>query len=143
MPNLLQPVLNVLRPILPARFRPDIPVVPVVRLSGVIGVVTPLRPGLMLSTIARSLERAFSVRNARAVALVINSPGGSPLSVAPDLFTAPLAGGGKEAAGARLHRGCGGVRRLHDRLCGGRDLRRSVLRRRLDRRRLRRVRLSI
>ena len=78
MPNILQPVLNVLRPILPARFRPDIPVVPVVRLSGVIGVVTPLRPGLMLSTIARSLERAFSVRNARAVALVINSPGGSP-----------------------------------------------------------------
>ena len=78
MPNILQPVLNVLRPILPARFRADIPVVPVVRLSGVIGVVTPLRPGLMLSTVARSLERAFSVRNARAVALVINSPGGSP-----------------------------------------------------------------
>ena len=78
MPNILQPVLNLLRPVLPARFRPDIPVVPVVRLSGVIGVVTPLRPGLMLSTIARSLERAFSVRNARAVALIINSPGGSP-----------------------------------------------------------------
>ena len=54
------------------------PVVPVVRLSGVIGVATPLRPGLMLSTIARSLERAFATRNARAVALVINSPGGSP-----------------------------------------------------------------
>jgi signal peptide peptidase SppA len=53
-------------------------VVPVVRLAGVIGVVTPLRPGIMLSTVARSLERAFSVRNARAVALIINSPGGSP-----------------------------------------------------------------
>jgi signal peptide peptidase SppA len=50
----------------------------VVRLTGVIGVVTPLRPGLMLSTIARSLERAFAVRRARAVALIINSPGGSP-----------------------------------------------------------------
>jgi serine protease SohB len=32
----------------------------------------------MLSTVARALERAFSVRGARAVALVINSPGGSP-----------------------------------------------------------------
>ena len=78
MPDILQPVLNFLRPVIPARFRPDIPVVPVVRLSGVIGVVTPLRPGMMLSTLARSLERAFSVRRARAVALIINSPGGSP-----------------------------------------------------------------
>jgi serine protease SohB len=52
--------------------------VPVVRLAGVIGVVTPLRPGLLLSTISRSLERAFETPRARAVALVINSPGGSP-----------------------------------------------------------------
>lgn len=64
--------------LLPARFRSDMPVVPVVRLSGVIGVSTPLRPGLMISTAAKTLERAFSVRNARAVALLINSPGGSP-----------------------------------------------------------------
>ena len=78
MPNLLTRALDVLRLLVPARFRADIPIVPVVRLSGVIGVATPLRPGLMLSTIARTLERAFSVRNARAVALVINSPGGSP-----------------------------------------------------------------
>ncbi len=78
MPDILKPVLDVLRPVLPARFRPDIPVVPVVRLAGIIGVVTPLRPGMMLSTVARSLDRAFSVRNARAVALIINSPGGSP-----------------------------------------------------------------
>src|SRR5215471_21438750 len=64
--------------LVPRRFRSDIPVVPVVRLTGVIGVVTPLRPGLLLSTIAKSLERAFSTRRAQAVALVINSPGGSP-----------------------------------------------------------------
>ena len=50
-----------------------------VRLSGVIGVVTPLRPGpAAVDGRASSLERAFSVRNARAVALIINSPGGSP-----------------------------------------------------------------
>jgi signal peptide peptidase SppA len=64
---------------LPARFRPGAAVVPVVRLSGVIGAVTPLRPGLTLAGIARMLERAFAVRHAKAVALVINSPGGSPV----------------------------------------------------------------
>jgi serine protease SohB len=71
-------MINLLSRLLPRRFRPDVPVVPVVRLTGVIGVVTPLRPGLLLSTIARSLQRAFEARHARAVALIINSPGGSP-----------------------------------------------------------------
>jgi signal peptide peptidase SppA len=51
----------------------------VVRLAGVIGFSTPLRPGLTLAGIARSLDRAFAVRNAPAVALAINSPGGSPV----------------------------------------------------------------
>src|SRR5476651_2880658 len=78
MPDLLKRPLDFLRRLVPARFRGDIPVVPVVRLSGVIGMGTPLRPGLMLSSVARSLERAFETRNARAVALIINSPGGSP-----------------------------------------------------------------
>jgi serine protease SohB len=85
MPNAVPPssriidrLLGFLLWLVPARFRTDIPVVPVVRLSGIIGVATPLRPGLMLSTTARSLERAFATRNARAVALLINSPGGSP-----------------------------------------------------------------
>src|SRR3954447_22686022 len=64
---------------LPARLRRGAAVVPVVRLSGLIGAVTPLRPGMTLGGIARTLERAFSVRNAKAVALVINSPGGSPV----------------------------------------------------------------
>jgi signal peptide peptidase SppA len=53
--------------------------VPVVRLSGVIGAVTPLRPGMSLAGVAKTLERAFSTKNAKAVALVINSPGGSPV----------------------------------------------------------------
>jgi len=51
----------------------------VVRLSGVIGAVTPLRPGMSLAGVARTLERAFEVKNAKAVALMINSPGGSPV----------------------------------------------------------------
>ena len=67
------------RPLIPRRFRGDIPVVPVVRLSGIIGFSTPLRPGLTLASVARALERAFGQRNAAAVALLINSPGGSPV----------------------------------------------------------------
>src|SRR6195952_3902658 len=64
---------------LPARLRRGTPVVPVVRLSGVIGAVTPLRPGMTLAGVAKMLERAFAMKNARAVAVVINSPGGSPV----------------------------------------------------------------
>jgi signal peptide peptidase SppA len=70
---------ELLRPVTPRRLWGDVAVVPVVRLAGVIGVSTPLRPGLMLASLARQLERAFAVRNARAVALLINSPGGSPV----------------------------------------------------------------
>ena len=54
-------------------------VVPVVRLSGTIGAVTPLRPGLSLSGVSKLLEKAFETKRAKAVALVINSPGGSPV----------------------------------------------------------------
>src|ERR1700676_1795111 len=64
---------------IPARLRRGAAVVPVVRLSGLIGAVTPLRPGITLAGVARTLERAFAVKNAKAVALVINSPGGSPV----------------------------------------------------------------
>jgi len=67
-----------LRPILPKRLR-GVPTVPVVRLAGVIGLSTPLKPGLTLATVARTLERAFRMRGTQAVALVINSPGGSPV----------------------------------------------------------------
>jgi signal peptide peptidase SppA len=63
----------------PARLRPGAAVVPVVRLSGLIGSVTPLRPGMSLAGVARTLERAFAIKNAKAVALLINSPGGSPV----------------------------------------------------------------
>src|ERR1700759_1492210 len=64
---------------IPARLRRGRAVVPVVRLSGLIGAVTPLRPGMSLAGVAKMLERAFSMRNAKAVALLINSPGGSPV----------------------------------------------------------------
>jgi signal peptide peptidase SppA len=68
-----------LKEFIPARLRRGAAVVPVVRLSGTIGAVTPLRPGMSLAGVARTLERAFGTKNAKAVALVINSPGGSPV----------------------------------------------------------------
>lgn len=68
-----------LRHFLPARWRRAAPLVPVVRLTGAIGMATPLRPGLSLANCASALERAFSFKRARAVAIVINSPGGSPV----------------------------------------------------------------
>jgi len=71
--------LGALRPLVPQRFRRDRPVVPVVRLTGIIGFSTPLRPGLSLAGVARTLDRAFAMRRAAAVALAINSPGGSPV----------------------------------------------------------------
>jgi len=65
--------------LLPPSWRGDDPVVPVVRLSGTIGASAPFRPGLNISGVAKLLERAFAVKKAPAVALIINSPGGSPV----------------------------------------------------------------
>ncbi|KAB1069924.1 S49 family peptidase [Methylobacterium soli] len=67
-----------LRALLPRRFRKPRPRVAVVRLSGAIGAVSPLRPGLSIGTVAGSLERAFGMSGLSAVAIVINSPGGAP-----------------------------------------------------------------
>ena len=64
------------RPAIPKRWR-GVPLVPVVRLTGVIGFSTPLRPGLTLAGLARVLDRAFTLGKPKAIALAINSPGGS------------------------------------------------------------------
>ncbi|MBP2228025.1 signal peptide peptidase SppA [Azospirillum agricola] len=58
------------------------PLVSVVRLSGVIGQGGALRPGLTLAGIAPILERAFAPKGQAAVALIVNSPGGSPVQSA-------------------------------------------------------------
>lgn len=73
------PLLDRLRFLLPPRFRRRRIVVPVVRLTGVIGAAMPLRQGLTMQAAAPALERAFSWRDASAVAIVVNSPGGSPV----------------------------------------------------------------
>jgi len=59
------------------------PVVPVVRLSGVIAASGLLGSrGLSIESVAPLLRRAFEIRGAKAVALAINSPGGSPVQSA-------------------------------------------------------------
>jgi signal peptide peptidase SppA len=61
------------------RWKKGVAIVPVVRIGGAIGAVTPLRPGVTLSGLAKILEKAFGMRGVSAVALVVNSPGGSPV----------------------------------------------------------------
>ena len=75
--DMLAGVQRLLGPVLPRRWRADAAIVPVVRLTGVIGFATPLRPGITLAGFARALDRAFGISRIKAVALVINSPGGS------------------------------------------------------------------
>jgi signal peptide peptidase SppA len=55
------------------------PVVPVLRFTGPIGMVTPLRPGLALAAVAGPIEKAFGLSRLPTVAVVVNSPGGSPV----------------------------------------------------------------
>ncbi|MCB1548184.1 MAG: S49 family peptidase, partial [Hyphomicrobiaceae bacterium] len=55
------------------------PLVPVLRLTGTIGAATPLRAGLTMAGTAGAIERAFALSKTPAVAVVINSPGGSPV----------------------------------------------------------------
>ncbi|MQB43975.1 S49 family peptidase [Rhizobium sp. ICMP 5592] len=68
------------RRMLPKRFRKERVVIPVVRLSGVIASGGgPLRQSLNLAGVSQALEKAFEMKAAPVVALVVNSPGGSPV----------------------------------------------------------------
>ncbi len=61
------------------RLRRRPPVVAVLRLSGIIGQMGGFRRGLNLASLAGPIERAFKTRRVQAVALAVNSPGGSPV----------------------------------------------------------------
>lgn len=69
------------RKFLPGKLGDNTPEVPVVRLTGMIAASgnTPMSRTLSLAGVASVLERAFSMKSAPAVALSINSPGGSPV----------------------------------------------------------------
>ncbi|MEO0545675.1 MAG: S49 family peptidase [Pseudomonadota bacterium] len=71
---------NPIAKFLPARFRKTHKTIPVVRLSGAIMAGgSALRPALNLANCAGLLEKAFTMKGAPAVAIVVNSPGGSPV----------------------------------------------------------------
>lgn len=56
------------------------PVVPVIRLTGVVGDAGRFRQGgLTLADLAEPIDKAFEDDKAAAVALIVNSPGGSPV----------------------------------------------------------------
>jgi signal peptide peptidase SppA len=78
-PAFVDRLRRVAAPILPERMRGERPIVPVVRLQGAIGIGTPFRPAVTLASVAGLLEKAFATPGAKEVALVINSPGGSPV----------------------------------------------------------------
>ena len=67
--------------LVPARFRKSQPRINVVRLQGAIGVGSPLKPPLTAKDLGPLFERAFK-KNVAAVALQINSPGGSAVQSA-------------------------------------------------------------
>ena len=69
-----------LRRMLPKSLRPEGKTIPVVRLHGTImSGGGPMRQNLNLAGVAGLLEKAFADKEAPAVAIAVNSPGGSPV----------------------------------------------------------------
>ena len=66
--------------LMPRSWRRSTPVIPVVRLRGMIAAGgTAFNPTLSLAAVAPALDRAFAMKQAPAVAISVNSPGGSPV----------------------------------------------------------------
>jgi signal peptide peptidase SppA len=74
--SVLEPLQAGLKQIFPGY---GAPIVPVVRLSGTIGRVSRFQSGITLTSVAPLLKRAFAIKAAPAIALIVNSPGGSPV----------------------------------------------------------------
>lgn len=70
------PITKIVKKILRCK---SAPIVACVNLHGVIGKDSKIESGLNIQNIEPLLKRAFSIKNAKAVALNINSPGGSPV----------------------------------------------------------------
>jgi len=79
----LNALIDRIRARLPVKeWREPAPVVSVLRLSGVIGSIGPAREGMTLAGLERAIDRAFGAHHLVAVALAVNSPGGSPVQSA-------------------------------------------------------------
>jgi signal peptide peptidase SppA len=63
---------------LPGKLGQSTPVVPVISLAGAIGRGGKFSQTLSLASTVGQIEKAFKIKEATAIALIINSPGGSP-----------------------------------------------------------------
>jgi signal peptide peptidase SppA len=82
MPSFFERIRPYLARLPVEQFRNPPPAVAVVRLAGPIGQIGALRTGLSMSRLAGVIERAFAIMDLKAVALVVNSPGGSAVQSA-------------------------------------------------------------
>ena len=73
MSNLIKRLLN------KAKRMINKPVVPVIVINGAIGINSPMKSGINFHDINKKIEQAFKTKNIKAVAILINSPGGSPV----------------------------------------------------------------
>lgn len=71
-----------LDPLLPKKMKSSNPLVATIRLSGGIGEGSSFKAGLNLAVVKDGLEKAFEMSGVNAVAISINSPGGSPVQSA-------------------------------------------------------------
>ena len=72
--------MSFLKRLVPKRFRSKAVTIPVVRLHGTIMAgASQLKQPLNLASVAPALEKAFASKKAPAVAISVNSPGGSPV----------------------------------------------------------------
>ena len=76
---MIQNIVESVRQIIPGAGGEAAPVIPVVRLAGAIGKAGRFQSGLSLATMAGPLKKAFAIKSAPAVALIVDSPGGSPV----------------------------------------------------------------
>jgi serine protease SohB len=73
-------MLGFLKRLIPKKFRKQKTIIPLVRLQGVIQAGgSQFRPALNIANVEDLLEKAFDMKKAPAVAISINSPGGSPV----------------------------------------------------------------
>jgi signal peptide peptidase SppA len=76
--SVLENLTENMRRLLPGGSK-DAPLIPVVRLTGIIGKASRFQTGLTMQRAAASLAKAFGMKRAPAVAIIIDSPGGSPV----------------------------------------------------------------
>lgn len=57
----------------------EAPIVAVIKLDGIVGHIGPTKQGMTLESLESAIDKAFSFNRLKAVALLINCPGGSPV----------------------------------------------------------------